>query len=93
MYRIADRFVLYRYAELGVLATGAGLMSYGFAKHEDTVAGIGLGLSAHAVALLVLDYFAERRTHRYIDRLEAFTPTTSGALTHKSFGLQLSGAF
>lgn len=82
MNAIADRFVIYRYTELGIFVAGAGLATYGFLKDKKALAGIGITASAHAAIVLFLDYFAERRTHDYIDALEDFQPgATSGPLT------------
>jgi len=80
MRGISRRFVWYRYAELGVLATGAGLATYGFARDERLWAGIGVSAGTHAVALLLLDLFAERRAHTYRDAVESFSPGVSAAL-------------
>ncbi len=81
MNGIADRFVMYRYAELGVLATGAGLATYGFTRDKPVIAGIGVVAGVQAIALLTLDLFAERRTHRYIKKLEQFQPESSSGST------------
>lgn len=77
MYAIADRFVLYRYTELGILAVGAGMASYGFAAKKPTLAGIGVVAGAHAALVLTLDYFAESRANRYIKALEGVRPEAS----------------
>jgi hypothetical protein len=74
MYAIADRFIWYRYAELGILATGTGLATYGFLTKKKTLAGIGLTAAIHAGLVLGLDYFAEQRTRTYIGKLEKFRP-------------------
>jgi hypothetical protein len=97
MNAIADRFVLYRYTEIGILLGGAGLTTYGFLADEKTLAGIGLVASAHAAIVLFLDYFAERRTHRYIDELEDFQPgAASSPLSRRrgwGFSVPISGSF
>lgn len=97
MNAIADRFVVYRYAELGILLGGAGVATYGFLKDKPTLAGIGLVAGAHAAIVLFLDYFAERRTHRYIDELEDFQPgATSSPLARRrgfGFSIPVSGSF
>jgi hypothetical protein len=91
MNAIADRFVIYRYTELGILVAGAGLATYGFVKDKKTLAGIGLVASAHAAIVLFLDYFAERRTHDYIDELEDFQPgaASSPLSLRRGWGFQI----
>lgn len=98
MNAIADRFVLYRYAELGILAVGAGLATYGFVKKREVLAGIGVTAAVHAVLVLTLDYFAEQRTRDYIGALEKFRPETGAPLSgaRRGWGFQapiLSGAW
>jgi hypothetical protein len=44
--------------------------------------------------LLSLDFFAERRAHRYLDHLNAFDPASTGmALSQGGFSLGYSGSF
>lgn len=74
---VKSRFVAYRFTEIGILAVGAGLATYGFAKPSPTFQGVGIGLAGEAALLLVLDYFAERRAHTYADQIRAFTPSVS----------------
>jgi hypothetical protein len=97
MNAIADRFVVYRYAEIGILLGGAGLATYGFVKDKPTLAGIGVVAGAHAAIVLFLDYFAERRTHRYIDELEDFQPGATSSPLHLrsgwAFQVPVSGSF
>lgn len=97
MNAIADRFVLYRYAEIGILLGGAGLLTYGFLENKQTLAGIGVVAGAHAAIVLFLDYFAERRTHRYIDELEDFQPGVQasplGVRRGRGFSIPISGSF
>lgn len=90
MQAIADRFVLYRWIEIGVLAVGAGLIGYGLADDQELVTGIGTGLAGEASLLLVLDYFAERRAHTYLDHLRDFSPNGSAT---RSFTLKTGGVF
>jgi hypothetical protein len=94
MQAISDRFVLYRWVELAVLATGAGFITYGTIKDKRTFTGVGIGLASEAALLLTLDFFAERRTHRYLDQLHAFEPGASGiALSRDRFFLSTRLAF
>lgn len=93
MEAIADRFVAYRWAEIGALAVGAGLITYGTLEKKRTFTGVGIGLAAEAALLLGLDYFAERRTHDYLDKLNAFSPGTAGAPLSQGFSLGYSGRF
>lgn len=96
MSAIADRFVLYRYAELGILAAGAGLATHGFVYEKPTLAGIGVTAGAHAVLVLTLDYFAESRARRYIRALESHRPEATTQPLRRGWGFQapiMSGAF
>jgi hypothetical protein len=65
------RFVIFRYAELGIIATGAALSTVGFVKKIDVLKGLGIGLGVEAALFLSLDFFAERRAHQYRDKLES----------------------
>ena len=95
MEGIADRFVLYRWAEIAILTTGAGLITYGLVDDNDLVTGIGIGLAGEAALALTLDYFAERRTHEYLDHLHAFQPATSSQplSSGRTFMLGYGGSF
>jgi hypothetical protein len=64
------RFVIFRYAELGIIAAGATLATVGFVKKIDTLKGLGIGLAVESALFLSLDFFAERRAHQYRDKLE-----------------------
>lgn len=80
MERISERFVIYRWAELGVLATGVGLATWGFTRDHQQWAGVGVTAATHATLLLVLDLFAESRTHRYLRGLEGAPESASAPL-------------
>jgi hypothetical protein len=77
MEGIADRFVLYRWTEIGLVAIGAGLITYGVIEEKDTFTGIGIALAGEAAVVLGLDYFAERRAHTYLDHLHDFDPASA----------------
>jgi len=77
MEAIADRFVAYRWTEIGLVAIGAGLITYGLLEDHDTVTGVGIALASEAAVVLGLDYFAERRAHTYLDHLHDFDPTSA----------------
>jgi hypothetical protein len=79
MEAIADRFVLYRWTEVGLFAIGAGLATYGLIEDKDTFTGIGIALAGEAAIVLGLDYFAERRAHTYLDHLHDFDPASASA--------------
>jgi hypothetical protein len=93
MEGIADRFVLYRYTEMAVGAVGVGLVIGGAAAEEDMVAGVGLGLASEAALLLLLDAFAERRTHDYLAELRAFRPQPVASVTSDGGMIGVTGAF
>lgn len=92
---IADRFDLYRWAEIGAMFVGAGLASYGTLSDKEAFTGAGMALAGEALVLITLDYFASRRVHRYLDVVQDFDPgTSSSALGGGSgFMLQHAGVF
>ena len=71
MRGIARRFVLYRWVEISMVAIGGGLVTWGALDDRPLVAGIGTGLAAEFALALLLDLFAERRAHRYLDILSS----------------------
>jgi hypothetical protein len=89
MDAIADRFVLYRWTEIGLLAVGAGLTTYGLIADKDVVTGVGVVLAGEAALVLGLDYFAERRAHTYLDHLRDFDPTAPSASPLKQQGFMI----
>lgn len=71
---IADRFVMYRWGEIAIAATGVGLVAGGAIADEGIPIGIGAGLATEGALALFLDSFGERRVATYIQRLEAGGP-------------------
>jgi len=68
MEKVMNNFVYYRYFEIAMILFGLILMfsltNYGFWK------GFGLGLFIQCALLLSLDFFAEKRGHRYTQYLQ-----------------------
>jgi fatty-acid desaturase len=68
MEKVMNNFVYYRYFEIAMILFGVILMfsltNYGFWK------GFGLGLFIQCALLLSLDFFAEKRGHRYTQYLQ-----------------------
>ncbi|MFM7774672.1 MAG: hypothetical protein ACKO9V_07505 [Candidatus Kapaibacterium sp.] len=69
MQTVFRNFVIYRYAEMTLIAAGIALM-YGGAAH-GLYPGIGVGLFSQASIVLLLDFFAERRAHEYMAHLQS----------------------
>ncbi len=92
---IADRFDLYRWAEIGAMFVGAGLASYGTLSEKEAFTGAGMALAGEALVLITLDYFASRRVHRYLDVVEHFEPGASSSSLGAGTGfmLQHQGVF
>lgn len=65
-------FKLLFITEIVVAAAGAGMAIYGSRTDRDVLAGIGAGLSAQALLLLLQDSLAARRAGRYLDALNDF---------------------
>ncbi len=73
MKRVMKNFVIYRYAELFLLAAGIALYLY-FIRDikNDYWRGFGLSLALLSLVALLADYFAERRGKIYTAGLESF---------------------
>lgn len=77
MRGIADRFVMYRWGEIAIAATGVGLVAGGALADEGIPLGIGAGLATEGGLALFLDSFGERRAQRYLERLESGAPVAA----------------
>jgi len=64
MQVVVKNFVLYRWIEIGLLATGIFLM-LGL-RHNELWHAVGIGLSIQSALMLALDFFAERRADEYL---------------------------
>lgn len=64
MQVVVKNFVLYRWIEIGLLATGIFLM-LGL-RHHSLWHAVGVGLGIQSALMLALDYFAERRAAEYL---------------------------
>jgi len=72
MQTVIRNFVIYRWVELALLATGLILyfISQGYTGKQFLL-GVGLGLAIQATLMLAADYFAERRAKIYHDGLRS----------------------
>ena len=66
MEDVSKSFVYLRYVELAVIIAALVMMYF---VRGDLVRGIGLGLFIQAFAMLAADYFAERRSEKYLKEL------------------------
>lgn len=62
---VSSRFVLFRYTELALMATGIALAAAGEVKDKPVMKGVGLGLGVEAFVFLGLDLLAEHSAHAY----------------------------
>ena len=70
MRRINLQFSLLEALELTLLVGGVAMAAAGAGTRQETVLGVGLGLSVQSAALLTFDLFAARRALRYTHALE-----------------------
>lgn len=70
-----SRFLFYRLAELALALGGAGVATYGFVSNRDVYKGIGIGVFALALPLLLIDTVNNGRATRYQDRVTRFDPS------------------
>ena len=66
--------------EVVLMAGGIVTAAVGSAYKQDTVTGVGLGLSTEAAGLLLFDIFAARRALRFTESLER--PLQTAGATH-----------
>jgi len=78
MQTVIKNFVLYRWIEVILLAAGIGLYIYFIRDIDhDFWRGLGMSLSIMALVALIVDYFAEKRGHVYLEGLISFTSKNS----------------
>jgi hypothetical protein len=68
---VMKNFLIYRYVEIALMLLGIVLMM--FFRHSEPLSlwyGFGWGLFIQSGVMLLLDFFAERRGHAYIDWLQ-----------------------
>jgi hypothetical protein len=70
MKKVVTNFKYYRYAEWAFVLIGIGLVAFVSTQSSHSMwNGIGWGLAAQGLVLLVLDYFAEKRGNIYLANL------------------------
>lgn len=65
---VAKNFVIYRNVEILLILGGMFCMYY--FKNNSLLKGIGVGLFAQSSFTLLLDFFAEKRAHEYLEILK-----------------------
>lgn len=68
---ITRAFDWFQMAELVIVAAGSGLMGAGYARGNESMVGVGLGLILQSMMFLTLDELASRRADAYMQVLEA----------------------
>jgi hypothetical protein len=74
MERVQTQFRVLEIIEIGLTVVGVGLATYGGAKQNHTLSGIGVGLAFEASTLLALDHLASERADRYANSITTFAP-------------------
>ena len=72
MARVMRGFGVYKAVEVGLFFGGLGLAGVGGVAKSDFALGAGLSLTVEALAMLILDFFAEARGHAYESALLGF---------------------
>jgi hypothetical protein len=72
MARVMRGFGLYKAIEVGLFFGGVGLAGVGGVAKSDFALGAGLSLGVEALAMLILDFFAEARGRTYESALLGF---------------------
>lgn len=93
MDRVASEFTLLKWTEIGLLAGGLGLFSWGALDEKRTLQGVGLGLAAQSAVMLTLDLFAAARADTYLDDLHAFQPSAAAQGSTLTVMLPIAGSF
>jgi hypothetical protein len=72
-----SRFIYYRITEVSITLAGAGLGTYGFAANKDVFKGVGVGLFAIGLPLVIIDTINNDRAGTYEDHVTRFTPSVT----------------
>ena len=72
--QVRRAFTVFQLTELAIVAGASGLMGAGFARRDDVMLGVGLGLVVQSLLFLVLDEVASRRADTYVTALDDFLP-------------------
>lgn len=72
MARMMRGFAIYKAVEVGLFFGGVGLAGVGGVAKSDFALGAGFSLMAEALAMLILDFFAEARGTAYEAALLGF---------------------
>lgn len=74
LHGVARAFTLFQLTELVIVAGGSGLMGADFARRDDVLVGVGLGLVVQSLLFLVLDEVASRHADTHVTALDDFLP-------------------
>lgn len=88
MRRINLQFSLIEALELTLIAGGTAMAAAGGAMRNETLMGVGLGLTVESLGLLAFDLFATRRAHRYTRSVERFQVSASPNLAPAGTGMK-----
>lgn len=72
MARVMRGFAVYKAVEIGLFFGGVGLAGIGGVAKSDFALGAGFSLAVEALAMLILDFFAEARGNAYESALLGF---------------------
>jgi hypothetical protein len=88
-----SRFVAYQIFEASLALAGVAAASYGFATDRDGWKGAGIGVTAVALPLFVVDWVNNRRAAHYEERLRAFQATLAPISAPGALGAAVRGTF
>jgi hypothetical protein len=74
MERVQREFGVLAIAEVALLVAGLGVASYGGARGDHALSGIGGGVALQSAAMLTFDAHASARADAYVTALRAFGP-------------------